>query len=141
MASYVRRVVQEGRFDAVLVAERPQVDSKLRLDNSRIELTKALLPHDLSYPPREIMSDELNVEFQVPFVHRLRFTKDVFGEDQDVLAGLLTSSDENPARVQFWIDQNVAAGPTTLERLKRFADSHRKCNRLAAFSLFRWRRN
>ncbi|MBH57372.1 MAG: 3-dehydroquinate synthase [Planctomycetaceae bacterium] len=70
------------------------------------------------------MSDELNVEFQVPFVHRLRFTKDVFGEDQDVLAGLLTSSDENPARVQFWIDQNVAAGaPQLVERLKRFADS------------------
>ena len=70
------------------------------------------------------MSDELNVEFQVPFVHRLRFTKDLFGEDQDVLAGLLTSSDENPARVQFWIDQNVAAGaPQLVERLKRFADS------------------
>ena len=70
------------------------------------------------------MSDELNVDFQVPFVHRLRFTKDVLGEDQSGLAELLTSSDENPARVQVWIDQNVAAGaPHLVERLKRFADS------------------
>jgi len=70
------------------------------------------------------MSDELNVDFQVPFVHRLRFTKDVFGEDQGVLADLLTSSDENPARVQFWIDQNVASGaPQLVGRLKHFADS------------------
>ena len=71
------------------------------------------------------MNHNLNVDFQVPFVHRLRFTKDVFGDDQAVLADLLESSDENPARVQFWIDQNVADGtPRLVERIKRFADAY-----------------
>ncbi|MBA61252.1 MAG: 3-dehydroquinate synthase [Planctomycetaceae bacterium] len=66
----------------------------------------------------------LNVDFHVPFVHRLRFTSDVFGEDQAVLTNLLESSDENPARVQFWIDQNVAEGsPQLIERVKRFSNS------------------
>ena len=63
------------------------------------------------------ISDTLDVDFHVPFVHRLRFTSDLFGEDQSVLADLLESSDKNPARVQFWIDQNVAAGsPQLVER-------------------------
>ena len=71
------------------------------------------------------ISDELNVDFHVPFVHRLRFSNDLFGEDQSVLANLLESSDNNPARVQFWIDQNVAEGsPQLVDRVKRFSDSN-----------------
>ena len=71
------------------------------------------------------ISDTLDVDFQVPFVHRLRFTSDLFGEDQSVLADLLESSDKNPARVQFWIDQNVAAGsPQLVERVKRFSEAN-----------------
>ena len=71
------------------------------------------------------ISDTLDVDFHVPFVHRLRFTSDLFGEDQSVLADLLESSDKNPARVQFWIDQNVAAGsPQLVERVKRFSESN-----------------
>lgn len=71
------------------------------------------------------ISNSLNVDFHVPFVHRLRFTNDVFGEDQTVLTDLLESSDENPARVQFWIDQQVAEGsPGLVERVKRFANAN-----------------
>ncbi len=71
------------------------------------------------------VSDSLDVDFHVPFVHRLRFTSDLFGADQSVLADLLESSDENPARVQFWIDQNVAEGsPQLVERVKRFSDAN-----------------
>ncbi|MBT6723047.1 MAG: 3-dehydroquinate synthase, partial [Planctomycetaceae bacterium] len=73
----------------------------------------------------ENISDELNVDFHVPFVHRLRFTSDLLGEDQSVLANLLESSDNNPARVQFWIDQNVAEGsPPLVDRVNRFSDAN-----------------
>ena len=69
--------------------------------------------------------DQFSVDFSVPFVHRLRFTSDVFGTDQNVLTALLESSDENPARVQFWVDQNVADGGGQLvERIKQFANAH-----------------
>ena len=45
--------------------------------------------------------------FSVPFVHRLRFTQDVFDSDQEVLADLLDPGDHQQARVQFWVDSNV----------------------------------
>ena len=38
--------------------------------------------------------------FSVPFVHRLRFTQDVFGQDADVLLNVLEPSGELPAKVQ-----------------------------------------
>jgi 3-dehydroquinate synthase len=46
--------------------------------------------------------------FQVPFVHRLRFTRDVLGANREVLADLLESSGDQKPRVQFWIDSHVA---------------------------------
>jgi 3-dehydroquinate synthase len=45
--------------------------------------------------------------FAVPFVHRLRFTRDVLGPDRHVLADLLHPSDGRKARVQFWMDENL----------------------------------
>jgi 3-dehydroquinate synthase len=45
--------------------------------------------------------------FAVPFVHRLRFTQDVLGPDQQVLAGVLAPSGGWKARVQFWVDENL----------------------------------
>ncbi len=68
--------------------------------------------------------DKINVDFDVPFTHRLRFTDDLFGADGDVLAELLETSDDKPARIQFWLDQNVAdSQPQLISLLKRFADS------------------
>ena len=68
--------------------------------------------------------DNQDVDFNVAMTHRLRFTEDVFGSDAEVLASLLESSDERPARIQFWLDQNVAdSRPTLISLLKRFADS------------------
>ncbi len=68
--------------------------------------------------------DKINVDFDVPFTHRLRFTDDLFGADGDVLAELLETSDDKPARIQFWLDQNVAdSQPKLLSLVKRFADS------------------
>ncbi len=68
----------------------------------------------------------IDAPFSVPFVHRLRFTHDVFGADQQVLADALQPSEGQPARVQFWVDANVAAAHANLqERIDRFCDSLR----------------
>lgn len=71
-------------------------------------------------------SRSLDVPFAVPFVHRLRFTRDVFGSDQGVLAELLEPSGAEPARVQVWIDQHVTvAQPDLKARIRSFANAHR----------------
>ena len=53
-------------------------------------------------------SERLDVPFSAPFVHRLRFTRDVLGADVATLADLLEPSGDRPARVQFWVDSFVA---------------------------------
>jgi 3-dehydroquinate synthase len=66
----------------------------------------------------------IDVPFTVPFVHRLRFTDDVLGADQQVLADLLEPSPSQPARVQFWVDSNLAAAqPDLLDRIINFSRS------------------
>src|SRR5262245_57174243 len=47
--------------------------------------------------------------FAVPFVHRLRFTQDVLGQDRHVLADVFHTSEGRKPRVQFWIDENLLA--------------------------------
>jgi 3-dehydroquinate synthase len=47
--------------------------------------------------------------FAVPFVHRLRFTRDLLGPDGHVLADVLHASDGRTARVQFWVDEHLLA--------------------------------
>jgi 3-dehydroquinate synthase len=70
-------------------------------------------------------STRIDIPFQVPCVHRLRFTRDVLGSDQSVLADLLEPSGSQPARVQFWVDQHVAdAQPDLRTRIRRFVASH-----------------
>lgn len=54
-------------------------------------------------------TDSFDIPFTVPFVHRLRFTRDVFGADRDTLLSILAPSGDQPARVQFWIDETVLA--------------------------------
>lgn len=66
-----------------------------------------------------------DVDFAVPFRHRLRFTKDVFGRDAQVLAELLESSGAQRPRVQFWVDQCVAkAQPDLKHRIDSFLREH-----------------
>jgi len=57
----------------------------------------------------------IDIPFHVPFVHRLRFTGDIFGGDRQVLADLLEPADGQRARAQFWLDANVAAAHPKLE--------------------------
>src|SRR5947209_14031187 len=62
------------------------------------------------------------VPFAPSFVHRLHFTSDVLGKDQEVLSALLEPSEGRPARIQFWVDEHVAnARPDLAGRLKAFA--------------------
>ena len=69
--------------------------------------------------------NSVDVAFSVPQTHRLRFTRDVLGEDQNVLADLLETSEGRPARVQFWVDEVVAqASPELKQRLLQLARSH-----------------
>jgi len=66
----------------------------------------------------------LDVALSVPFVHRLRFTQDVFGDERHVLADVLEPSEGQPARVQFWVDANVAAAHPDLEtKIAQFSDA------------------
>ena len=74
---------------------------------------------------RPLNSGSLDVPFAVPFTHRLRFTNDVLGSDEKVLIDLLESSDGQPARVQFWMDRNLAnANPEIELKLKQLSGSH-----------------
>ncbi len=67
----------------------------------------------------------IDVPFASSFVHRLRFTQDVLGADQAVLADVLEPSGDRPARVQFWLDEHVAqARPDLRWTLERFAAQH-----------------
>jgi 3-dehydroquinate synthase len=66
----------------------------------------------------------LDIPFSVPYVHRVRFTRDALGEDVDVLARLFETAEGVRARVQFWVDDNVAAANPDLEsRLIDFVES------------------
>lgn len=66
-------------------------------------------------------SDSIDIPFAVPCVHRLRFTTDLLGADQEVFAQLLEPSGNQPARVQVWIDEHVSqAQPDLGHRLRTF---------------------
>jgi 3-dehydroquinate synthase len=67
-------------------------------------------------------SPRIDIPFSVPFIHRLRFTRDIFGPDRQLLAEVLEPSPGQIARVQFWVDEHVALGqPHLLQRIEAFA--------------------
>jgi 3-dehydroquinate synthase len=66
-------------------------------------------------------SSTADVPFSVSFCHRLRFSEDIFGADSDVLADLIESSEDRTPRVQFWLDECVAAAnPDLRQRIHAF---------------------
>lgn len=68
-----------------------------------------------------------DVRFDVPCVHRVRFTEDVLGREAPVLAEVLEpgAGPGTIARVQIWIDEHVAeARPDLPARLRQFVASH-----------------
>ncbi len=71
-------------------------------------------------PPLDIHNADhrVDIDFSVPFRHRLRFTHDCFGVDWHEVAKLF-ETEEGPARVQIWIDQGVSdADPAIIDRIR-----------------------
>lgn len=66
-----------------------------------------------------------DIQFSVPFVHRVRYTQDILGADEGVLLQLLEPSGDLPPRVQFWVDEAIAqAQPDLRHRLRAFVLRH-----------------
>jgi 3-dehydroquinate synthase len=75
--------------------------------------------------PIDPAANRAEVPFGPTFVHRLYFTDDVLGPDRDALARVLEPSEGRPARVQFWLDEHVAAArPDLRDGLRDFARSY-----------------
>src|SRR5689334_1864909 len=70
-------------------------------------------------------SNAFAVWLPVPSVYHLRFPPDVLGKEQDALAEVLEPSGDRPARVQFWVDQDVAtAQPNLMGQIRMFSDAY-----------------
>lgn len=70
---------------------------------------------------------QIDVSFSVPQTHRVRFTRDVLGDECEVLVDALESSGDVPPRVQFWVDQHVlAARPDLRERVRDLGKRYRR---------------
>ena len=55
-----------------------------------------------------VEAESLDISFEIPQVHRLRFTQDCFGVDADVLLNVMQPGHGNQARVQVWVDDGLA---------------------------------
>ncbi len=66
-----------------------------------------------------------DISFSVPYLHRLRFTRDLFGAEQEVLASLIEPSGDARPKVQFWLDEHIAqAQPQLTSKIRAFAQRH-----------------
>jgi 3-dehydroquinate synthase len=65
-------------------------------------------PFDIHTPGRRV-----DIDFSVPFRHRLRFTEDCFGADWSEVLGLLETT-EALARVQVWLDGGLKTADPSL---------------------------
>ncbi len=79
--------------------------------------------------PTADSNPSVDVAFTVPYIHRLRFTRDVFGADAQTLIDLLEAAEGQPARVQVWLDQHVAEAQPELQQ-RIYALSKKFKNRL-----------
>jgi len=71
------------------------------------------------------LPEPVDISFAIQATHRVRFTRDVFGCDQQVLADVLEPSGERPARVQFWLDEHLAtACPDLRHKIHHFTKTH-----------------
>lgn len=87
-----------------------------RIDTARLDI--------MNFDPA---ADSLDIPFTVPFTHRMRFTHDVFGRDAAVLADVLEPSEGRPARIQFWLDEDVArAQPDLRQKISAFMQSRKR---------------
>src|SRR3954447_9757404 len=106
---------------------RPTDATHLRPGNGLPHREKPVRTGGTQGPDRmteQLAAERTDIAFAVPFVHRLRFTTDVLGVEQDVLLDVLERSGPNPARVQFWLDGHVAGvRPDLAARLTALAEA------------------
>ncbi len=70
------------------------------------------------------MNSPSKISFSPSFDHRLFFTRDLLQQEPEVLEDVLEPSGDQPARVQFWLDEHVAqARPELREQLRAFVKS------------------
>jgi 3-dehydroquinate synthase len=70
-------------------------------------------------------TNHLDIPFSAKFIHRIRFTDDVLGNDQATLAEILAPSGNRQPRVQFWVDEDVARTDADLvQKIHSFSDSY-----------------
>jgi len=73
----------------------------------------------MSSIPWSISEDSLDVNFSVPQVLRLRFTRDCFAADWDSIQSMFRS-ETGSARLQVWVDRSVTdANPAILRNLQQ----------------------
>ncbi len=66
-----------------------------------------------------------DIPFAVPFVHRMRFTQNLWEREERVLLELLATPPDRKARVQFWLDEGLAAAhPELKQRIWKLARRH-----------------
>ncbi len=66
-----------------------------------------------------------DVSFAVPFVHKLRFTQNLWEREESVLLELLEPPEGRTARVQFWIDEGLlAVHPELKQRIWKLCRRH-----------------
>lgn len=58
--------------------------------------------------------NHFDIDFSIPMVHRLRFTKDCLGADFGVLRELMEPGSTEPSRVQVWVDDGLTHWDATL---------------------------
>ena len=72
--------------------------------------------------------NHFDIDFSIPMVHRLRFTRDCLGADFEVLRELMEPGSTEASRVQVWIDEGLTQWDTTL--LERTASQIRSAAEL-----------
>jgi len=71
------------------------------------------------------MQEELDVRFSVEFVHRVRFTTDLFSPENRTLLNLLERSHGSPAKVMVFIDSNVTlSNENLIPQIKDYFQHH-----------------
>jgi 3-dehydroquinate synthase len=82
--------------------------------------------------PFDPTSHSFDLNFSVPFVHRLRFTHDVLGDDAEQFIALLEGSEGTRPKVQFWVDEQLAdAQPDLKQRLVALTQKFKRRFQLA----------
>lgn len=92
-------------------------------------MIKRLRDFDPPFPAAREKAEAIDggneLHFEVPFSHRLRFTQDIFGSDDHILIDLLRSESHRPARLLFFLDEQVAeAQPRLKQRIHGLIDQH-----------------